>query len=251
MHYIFACECLQEFEVEDGESLCECLKSLATDGNKHRAKNDRRKQRSIFREVLHYIEVCYLMLKPCKDWQMFLGARCSVLSCWIAFFNIALPTSELLTSHFFLQNEDFTEEKIRFGVENVYIDSWVRRRIYDAFKEILESGVRDHLQVRKRNKMPSSLSLITRVGLFSYSLIYCRCSVLSVSSVLSSVTSCTDCRKQKPEVEWEDWYWLLSQQAARIPNVILCGGYASRHTMSTPTHEPLVWANPTASVRFI
>ncbi|KAM9855411.1 interferon-related developmental regulator 2 isoform 1-T1 [Aulostomus maculatus] len=89
----------EEFEVEDSESLCQCLKSLATDSNKHRAKNDRRKQRSIFREVLHYIE-----------------------------------------------NEDFTEEKIRFGVESVYIDSWMRRRIYDAFKEILESGVRHHLQ---------------------------------------------------------------------------------------------------------
>ncbi|TMS15760.1 Interferon-related developmental regulator 1 [Larimichthys crocea] len=87
------------FEVDDSESLCQCLKSLATDGNKHRAKNDRRKQRSIFREVLHYIE-----------------------------------------------NEDFTEEKIRFGVEGVYIDSWMRRRIYDAFKEIMESGVRHHLQ---------------------------------------------------------------------------------------------------------
>lgn len=48
-----------------------------------------------------------------------------------------------------LQNEDFTEEKIRFGVESVYIDSWVKRRIYDAFKEVLESGVRHHLQVRK------------------------------------------------------------------------------------------------------
>ncbi|XP_049920820.1 interferon-related developmental regulator 2 isoform X2 [Epinephelus moara] len=88
-----------EFEVEDSESLCESLKSLATDGNKHRAKNDRRKQRHIFREVLHYIE-----------------------------------------------NEDFTEERIRFGVESVYIDSWMRRRIYDAFKEILESGVSHHLQ---------------------------------------------------------------------------------------------------------
>ncbi|XP_077585614.1 interferon-related developmental regulator 2 isoform X2 [Stigmatopora nigra] len=89
----------EEFEVEDGEGLCGSLKSLATDSHKHRAKNDRRKQRSIFREVLHYIE-----------------------------------------------NEDFTEEKIRFGVESVYIDSWMRRRIYDAFKEILESGVRHHLQ---------------------------------------------------------------------------------------------------------
>ncbi|CAF88926.1 unnamed protein product, partial [Tetraodon nigroviridis] len=47
----------EQFEVEDSEGLCQCLKSLATDGNKHRAKNDRRKQRSIFREVLHYIEV--------------------------------------------------------------------------------------------------------------------------------------------------------------------------------------------------
>ncbi|XP_076010066.1 interferon-related developmental regulator 2 isoform X2 [Genypterus blacodes] len=89
----------EDFEVEDSESLCVCLKSLATDGNKHRAKNDRRKQRSIFREVLHYIE-----------------------------------------------SEDFTVERIRFGVESLYIDSWTRRRIYDAFKDLLESGVRHHLQ---------------------------------------------------------------------------------------------------------
>ncbi|XP_028309370.1 interferon-related developmental regulator 2 isoform X3 [Gouania willdenowi] len=44
------------------------------------------------------------------------------------------------------ENEDFTEEKIRFGVEGIYIDSWMRRRSYDAFKEVLESGVRHHLQ---------------------------------------------------------------------------------------------------------
>ncbi|XP_034027657.1 interferon-related developmental regulator 2 isoform X2 [Thalassophryne amazonica] len=89
----------EDFEVDDAESLCVSLKSLATDGNKHRAKNDRRKQRSIFREVLHYIE-----------------------------------------------NDDFTEEKIRFGLESVFIDSWTRRRIYDAFKEMMESGVRYQLQ---------------------------------------------------------------------------------------------------------
>ncbi|XP_035236698.1 interferon-related developmental regulator 2 isoform X1 [Anguilla anguilla] len=89
----------RDFQYDDCDTLCEILKGLATDGNKHRAKNDRRKQRSIFREVLHYIE-----------------------------------------------NEDFTEEKIRFGLEGIYIDSWMRRRIYDAFKEVLESGVRHHLQ---------------------------------------------------------------------------------------------------------
>ncbi|CAB1329442.1 unnamed protein product [Coregonus sp. 'balchen'] len=86
-------ESSDEFAFEDSDTLCECLKGLATDGNKHRAKNDRRKQRTIFREVLHYIE-----------------------------------------------NEDFPEEKIRFGVEGIYIDSWMRRRVYDAFKEVLESG---------------------------------------------------------------------------------------------------------------
>ncbi|XP_066555224.1 interferon-related developmental regulator 2 [Amia ocellicauda] len=59
----------QDFLFQDTAELCAHLKVLATDGNKHRAKADRRKQRSIFREVLHYIE-----------------------------------------------NEDFTEEKIRFGV---------------------------------------------------------------------------------------------------------------------------------------
>uniref|UniRef100_A0A674CKK2 Interferon-related developmental regulator 2 n=1 Tax=Salmo trutta TaxID=8032 RepID=A0A674CKK2_SALTR len=76
------------------DTLCECLKGQATDGNKHRAKNDRT-------ETAHHIQ---------------------------------------------RGNEDFSEEKIRFGVEGIYIDSWMRRRVYDAFKEVLESGVRHHLQ---------------------------------------------------------------------------------------------------------
>ncbi|KAK7884607.1 hypothetical protein WMY93_027730 [Mugilogobius chulae] len=99
----------EEFEVEDSDSLCESLKSLATDGNKHRAKNDRRKQRSIFREVLHYLEYIYFFFTLTMERGIFRG-------------------------------ED------PFGVESVYIDSWMRRRIYDAFKEILVSGVRHHLQ---------------------------------------------------------------------------------------------------------
>ncbi|KAB5567281.1 hypothetical protein PHYPO_G00230970 [Pangasianodon hypophthalmus] len=98
--YELAREVDEEFEYEDCDVLCESLKRLATDGNKHRAKNDRRKQRSIFREVLHYIE-----------------------------------------------SEEFSEEKVRFGVEVLYLDGWMRRRIYDAFKEVLESGVSHHLQV--------------------------------------------------------------------------------------------------------
>ncbi|XP_026988938.1 interferon-related developmental regulator 2 isoform X1 [Tachysurus fulvidraco] len=98
--YELAREVEEGFEYEECEVLCENLKRLATDGNKHRAKNDRRKQRSIFREVLHYIE-----------------------------------------------SEDFSDEKVRFGVEVLYLDGWMRRRIYDAFKEVLGSGVSHHLQV--------------------------------------------------------------------------------------------------------
>lgn len=89
----------EEFLYEDSDHLCEKLKALATDSNKYRAKTDRRKQRSIFRDVIHFIEV-----RECP------------------------------------------EETIKFGVECLYIDSWVRRRTYDAFKEILGSGVRHHLQ---------------------------------------------------------------------------------------------------------
>ncbi|KAM5148739.1 interferon-related developmental regulator 2 isoform 2-T2 [Mantella aurantiaca] len=89
----------EDFEYEDVETLCITLKALATDSNKYRAKTDRRKQRSIFRDVLHYIE----------------GGECQ-------------------------------EETIKFGLEVMYVDTWVRRRTYCAFKETLGSGVRHHLQ---------------------------------------------------------------------------------------------------------
>lgn len=40
--------------------LTEKLRALATDGNKHRAKVDKRKQRSVFRDVLRAVEVILL-----------------------------------------------------------------------------------------------------------------------------------------------------------------------------------------------
>lgn len=48
---------LQEFEFHDWDELCGKLNSLATDCNKHRAKTDKRKQRSVFRDVLKAVEV--------------------------------------------------------------------------------------------------------------------------------------------------------------------------------------------------
>ncbi|XP_008947975.1 PREDICTED: interferon-related developmental regulator 1 [Merops nubicus] len=45
-----------DFFYEDMELLTEKLRALATDGNKHRAKVDKRKQRSVFRDVLRAVE---------------------------------------------------------------------------------------------------------------------------------------------------------------------------------------------------
>lgn len=48
---------LQDFEFQDWDELCDKLNTLATDCNKHRAKTDKRKQRSVFRDVLKAVEV--------------------------------------------------------------------------------------------------------------------------------------------------------------------------------------------------
>lgn len=47
----------EDFVYEDTEALCGELRTLATDSNKYRAKADRRRQRSTFRAVLHFVEV--------------------------------------------------------------------------------------------------------------------------------------------------------------------------------------------------
>nr|KAI8735885.1 interferon-related developmental regulator 1 [Biomphalaria glabrata] len=53
--YELARETNEEFEHEDETSLFELLKQLATDSVKHRAKKDRRQQRSCFRDIQRYI----------------------------------------------------------------------------------------------------------------------------------------------------------------------------------------------------
>lgn len=46
-----------------------------------------------------------------------------------------------------LQEGEFQSETIRFGTERMTIDSWVRKRTYDAFREFVGSGMNYHLQV--------------------------------------------------------------------------------------------------------
>ena len=45
--------------IGDSNGLCDLLRDLATDGNKHKAKKDLRQQRSSFRDILKTVEVSY------------------------------------------------------------------------------------------------------------------------------------------------------------------------------------------------
>ncbi|XP_030626210.1 interferon-related developmental regulator 1 isoform X2 [Chanos chanos] len=91
-----------EFDFDNWEPLCDKLNALATDCNKHRAKTDKRKQRSVFRDVLKAVE-----------------------------------------------EGEFQNETIRFGTERMVIDSWVRKRTYDAFREFVGAGMNYHLQANE------------------------------------------------------------------------------------------------------
>lgn len=67
----------EDFFSEDTDSLCVTLKQLATDSNKYRAKTERRKQRSIFRDVLHYIES-----SECQDETIKFGLEVMYVDSW-------------------------------------------------------------------------------------------------------------------------------------------------------------------------
>lgn len=49
---------------------------------------------------------------------------------------------------FIEQEGDVPELTIKFGTESVIIDSWTRKKQYDAFCAVLGSGVYQHLQVK-------------------------------------------------------------------------------------------------------
>ncbi|XP_070611600.1 interferon-related developmental regulator 1 isoform X2 [Erythrolamprus reginae] len=68
----------EEFFNEDMELLTQKLKALATDGNKHRAKVDKRKQRSVFRDVLRTIEEHDFPTETVK-----FGPERMYIDCWV------------------------------------------------------------------------------------------------------------------------------------------------------------------------
>lgn len=96
-------EQLKEFESVDewepDEELVTKLKELATDSHKFRAKKDRKTQRSVFRDIIRYME-----------------------------------------------EGQFPKLQVRFGQESLSLDTWCRKKQYDAFRQALGSGLNLHLK---------------------------------------------------------------------------------------------------------
>ncbi|XP_060100867.1 interferon-related developmental regulator 1 [Heteronotia binoei] len=68
----------EDFFYEDMELLTQKLRALATDGNKHRAKVDKRKQRSVFRDVLRAVEEHDFPTETVK-----FGPERMYIDCWV------------------------------------------------------------------------------------------------------------------------------------------------------------------------
>lgn len=61
-------------------------------------------------------------------------------------------------SIFIEQEGDVPELTIKFGTESVTIDSWTRKKQYDAFCAVLGSGVYQHLQVSCEPNLTGSVT---------------------------------------------------------------------------------------------
>ena len=59
----------QDFGYRDRNGVCDLIRELATEGNKHIAKKDLRQQRSSFRDILKTIEVHYYSFLCMGGWK--------------------------------------------------------------------------------------------------------------------------------------------------------------------------------------
>ncbi|KFV59262.1 Interferon-related developmental regulator 1, partial [Gavia stellata] len=100
-----------DFFYEDMELLTEKLRALATDGNKHRAKVDKRKQRSVFRDVLRAVEERDFPTEMVK-----FGPERMYIDCWVK--KQTYDTfKEILGSgmQYHLQSNDFLRNVFELG----------------------------------------------------------------------------------------------------------------------------------------
>ncbi|XP_004834152.1 interferon-related developmental regulator 2 isoform X2 [Heterocephalus glaber] len=101
----------EEFVYEDMEALCGTLRTLATDSNKYRAKADRRRQRSTFRAVLHFVEG-----GECEEEMIRFGLEMLYVDSW-ARHRIYAAFKDVLGSgmHHHLQNNELLRDIFGLG----------------------------------------------------------------------------------------------------------------------------------------
>ncbi|XP_023561912.1 interferon-related developmental regulator 2 isoform X1 [Octodon degus] len=101
----------EDFVYEDMEALCGALRTLATDSNKYRAKADRRRQRSIFRAVLHFVEG-----GECEEETIRFGLEMLYVDSW-ARHRIYAAFKDVLGSgmHHHLQNNELLRDIFGLG----------------------------------------------------------------------------------------------------------------------------------------
>lgn len=100
-----------DFFYEDMESLTHTLRALATDGNKHRAKVEKRKQRSVFRDVLRAVEERDFPTETVK-----FGPERMYIDCWVQKHTYG-TFKEILGSgmHYHLQSNEFLRNVFELG----------------------------------------------------------------------------------------------------------------------------------------
>lgn len=105
------CPTQEDFVYEDMEALCGSLRTLATDSNKYRAKVDRRRQRSIFRAVLHFVEG-----GECEEETVRFGLEVLYIDSW-ARHRIYTAFKDVLGSgiHYHLQNNELLRDIFGLG----------------------------------------------------------------------------------------------------------------------------------------
>ncbi|CAH1782610.1 unnamed protein product [Owenia fusiformis] len=124
----------EDFEFEDLENLCDILKKLATDSNKFRAKVDRRKQRSSFRDVLRTVEEA-----DAPEMSVKFGRECLEIYSWVRKKQYDMFCSALGTGmNLHLQENDLVRDvfglgaPIPQGAAPVSKSSKIERTLYNA-----------------------------------------------------------------------------------------------------------------------
>nr|XP_020666107.1 interferon-related developmental regulator 1 [Pogona vitticeps] len=138
----------ENFFYEDMELLTQKLKALATDGNKHRAKVDKRKQRSVFRDVLRAVEEHDFPTETVK-----FGPERMYIDCWVK--KQTYDTfKEILGSgmQFHLQSNELLRNVFELGPPLVLDEATIKTMKIPRFERHLYNSAAFKARTKARSK---------------------------------------------------------------------------------------------------